>query len=74
MSIAGNYLYDYNKFYKSFAMKLFIERNENSWVIMIEDMLGRRRYNNETYETSQKAMDFLNKEFNGYDDIKPEIK
>lgn len=52
-------------------MKLLIEQSEDdySWVIMLQDMLGRRRYNNRTYASRDEALDFLKDEFKNDNDI-----
>lgn len=46
-------------------MKLTIERYEDddSWIIMLQDMLGRRRYNNLTFVSRDEALNYLKKEF-----------
>lgn len=53
------------------AMKLLIEQSEDdySWVIMLQDMLGRRRYNNRTYISRDEALDFIKDEFKNDNDI-----
>jgi len=55
-------------------MKLSIEEYENKWIIMIYDMLGRRKYNDLSFDTKNEAIDFLNKEFKNDTDILKTIK
>lgn len=52
-------------------MKLLIEQSEDDYscVIMLQDMLGRRRYNNRTYASRDEALDFLKDEFKNDNDI-----
>lgn len=52
-------------------MKLTIEQSDDdySWIIMLQDMLGRRRYNNLTFSSRDDALNYLKKEFKDDNDI-----
>ena len=58
---------------KHYVMKLVIEKDNDSFVIMVNDMLGRRRYNKMKFDTKENAMSFIEDEFHGDLDIKTEI-
>jgi len=55
-------------------MKLIVEKQENKWIIMLYDMLGRRRYNNIDFNSKNEAIDFLHKEFKDDNDILKNIE
>jgi len=58
---------------KYYVMKLVLEKDNDSFVIMVDDMLGRRKYNKMKFDTKEDAMSFIENEFHGDCDIKTEI-
>lgn len=50
-------------------MKLLIEQCDEKWIIMLHDMLGRRRYNNLDFDSRDDALDYLTNQFKNDNDI-----
>lgn len=60
---------------KNSKMTLTVERTDDNqdWIIMIEDMRGKRRYNDNYYKTPDDAAKIIYKDFQGYPQVEAKI-
>lgn len=50
-------------------MKLYVEPNEDAWVVMVNDMLGIRRFNSLAFNSRDEALNYLKDTFKNDNDI-----
>jgi hypothetical protein len=64
-----------NKSYKLVEMKIIIERsNDNEhWVVMLQDMLGKRPYVSTKFDNPDMALNYITDEFKNCSDFECEI-
>lgn len=64
-----------NKSYKIVGMKIIIERsNDNEhWMVMVQDMLGKRPYVSTKFDNPDKALGYIKDEFRDCSDFECEI-
>lgn len=57
--------------YNIVVMRVLIERSNdnNSWMVMIEDMLGKRPYNSKKFDYPNDAVNYITEEFKNCSDF-----
>lgn len=62
--------------YNIVDMRVLIERKKDndSWMVMIEDMLGKRPYNSKTFDYPNDAYNYIMEEFKNCSDFDINIK
>lgn len=68
-------IYMINKSYKIVEMKIIIERsNDNEhWMVMVQDMLGKRPYVSTKFDNPDMALNYINNELKNCSNFKCEI-
>lgn len=64
-----------NKSYKIVGMKIIIERSNNNehWIVMVQDMLGKRPYVSTKFDNPDMALNYITDEFKNCSGFECEI-
>lgn len=64
-----------NKSYKLVEMKIIIERSKDNehWIVMVQDMLGKRPYVSTNFDNPDKALCYIKEELINCSDFECEI-
>lgn len=62
--------------YKIVEMRVLIEhgKDDDSWMVMIDDMLGKRPYVSTKFDNPDMALNFITNEFKNCSDFEISIK
>ena len=69
-------IYTINKSYNIVEMRVLIEhgKDDDSWMVMIDDMLGKRPYVSTKFDNPDMALNFITNEFKNCSNFEISIK